>query len=1179
MNRTRLYFLISMLLLLVMAITVAYVVGLASGRKDVESAVATTRAEAFLARIAATDTPTVTPTPSTTSTPSQTPTVTPTSTDTPTPTPSPTPSPTPASPEEWAQRFLDLAVNGLNGIAGLEFTPARAEAIVRRAAQEQMLLFTPVGYTELGGEQWAALAMPSTGDGKTLPVIFWQEPNDQNRMRGQLLGPAFGAPETGDYTTLRAGVQHATMRTDPQGRRYLLLVERPGDAPLLPAFLLGQPAPGGDFALLWRSLDEALWPAEARSAVIHLDESDGGFLPDLVVDAPLPADSPLRQQVRAPGTFVEQEPFARQWANSRWRAAGLEGDEEGTVLGYALENAGLRSTPLTALAQLVALLQNGQVDAALGYALRLDLVQQAFNAGLGDPGHWLAVYLDAGGFEQYGSSAITARLRFFDNGNRARTFDAAFELGSDGFYKLAALTEAAPFQTDLLTPAAPLATFTPTPEGARATPAPTDTPTRGLGLALPTPTPNTGGAALPSGPGFTPAATPEPTATDTPTAPPSPTPTDTPTATPLPIPAIAPDAVPSARGTTYVFEPARLRGGPGTGYPVITPIDNDLDVGIFGVTEAGDWYLIRIEEAGHPARGLLGWMFRDLVFTTDDLSVVPRFSADGTALTPVPILPPATPEPPTGTPTPAPTPTPTPLQTPAAVAPTVEPGAAASVPGPEAGEFMASIAGDAVPANPLSPIPAIAADGSPIALRVENAAVQAWGGFFGNAGAGWVAVPGELLWPGSTVYVRGRADPATPGGYLVSSVRIVGPPSPQRVRVEEAPMFARNVAGGQAVALVGSAEQAGVQLLTTDGTLTDLWPEAAGAAWLSGDEKAGLVVSLPDRPDASNGFIWVRTDGTGLRITAQPFFRISGVAGDAYGGLWWIETPPAAVDGWQLWQWEPASNRVLLRLQVRGDLFSAASPRVSQTLAPVLLAVRPEVVGDSARVTVFVDTFDTRTQKPYGGLFRMAVVSGGEGGTAGGAAQVEGSPRLLLGPGAYLGPLRVSPSLGRLAYFVHDPDQPSLTSGAVAPANQLKALTLEGQGASTILTAFAAQNELEFLAPLAEWQGNTGLLAARSRFAADGLTPDLFAAVLASVPAEGIPAGETKTSVIPAQQQFLDLADCRQLDGQGRLHALLVLQNQDGSVAFARWAGDDPPATALTLPGEVTRAFVCWALP
>jgi hypothetical protein len=1174
MNRTRFYFLLSMLLLLVMAVTVAYVVGLASGRRDMEDAVATTRAEAFLARIAATDTPTLTPTPSTTPTPSQTPTITPTSTDTPTPTPSPTPSPTPASPEEWAQRFLDLAVSGLNGIAGLEFTPARAEAIVRRAAQDQMLLFTPVGYTELSGEPWAALAMPRTGDGKTLPVIFWQEPNDQNRMRGQLLGPAFGAPETGDYTTLRAGVQQAVLRTDPQGRRYLLLVERPGDTPLLPAYLLGQPAPGGDFALLWRSSDEALWPAEARSAVIHLDEGDERFLPDLIVDAPLPADSALRLQVRAPGTFVEQEPFARQWANSRWRATEQEGDAEGRVLGYTLENAGLRSTPLTALAQLVALLQNGQVDAALGYALRLDLVQQAFDAGLGNPGHWLAVYLDAGGFEQYGGG-VTARLRFFDNGDRTRTFDAAFELGSDGFYKLAALTEAAPFQTDLLTPAAPLPTFTPTPEGARATPVPTHTPTRGPGLTLPTPTPDANGVALPGGPAATPIPTLEPTATATPSASPSPTPSETPTATPLPIPAIPPDAVPYARGTTYVFEPARLRGGPGTGYPVITPIDNDLEVGIFGVTEAGDWYLIRIEEAGHPARGLLGWMFSDLVFTTDDLSVVPRFSADGTSLTPVPTLPPATPEPPTGTPTPVPTPTPTPLQTPAAVAPTVEPGAAASVPGPDAGEFMASIAGSAVPADPLNPIPAIAADGSQITLRVDNAAVQAWGGFFGNAAAGWVAVPGELLWPGSTVYVRGRNDPAVPGGYLAESVRIVGPPSPQRAAVEEAPLFARIVAAGQAVALVGSADQPGVQLLTTDGTLTDLWPEASGAAWLSGDERAGLIVSLPDRPDASNGFIWMRTDGTGLRITAQPFFRVSGVAGDAYGGLWWIEVPPAAVDGWQLWQWDPASNRVLLRLQVRGDLFSAAAPRVSQTLAPVLLAVRPEVVGDSGRVTFFVDTFDTRTQKPYGGLFRMTVASGEEGS----AAQVEGSPRLLLGPGAYLGPLRVSPSLGRLAYFVHDPDQPGLTAGAVEPPNQLKVLTLEGQGASTIRTAFAAGDELEFLAPLVEWQGDAGLLTARSRFAADGLTPDMFAAVLARVPAESAAPAETQGAVIPAGQQLLDLAPCSRLDGQGRVHALLVLQNGDSSVAFSRWMGNEAPAAALALPAGVTRAFVCWALP
>ena len=43
-------------------------------------------------------------------------------------------------------------------------------------------------------------------------------------------------------------------------------------------------------------------------------------------------------------------------------------------------------------------------------------------------------------------------------------------------------------------------------------------------------------------------------------------------------------------------------------------------------------------------------------------------------------------------------------------------------------------------------------------------------------------------------------------------------------------------------------------------------------------------------------FYEMRNDGSGLQFVAQPYRSISGVAGDAYGGLWWIETPDATID-------------------------------------------------------------------------------------------------------------------------------------------------------------------------------------------------------------------------------------------------------------------------------------------
>ena len=302
-NHSRLYILLSSFLGLLILLTIVYLIGLARGRGETADAVATAQAQAMLQQILATDTPSATPTHT------DTPTITPTPSETPTPTASPTSSPTPASPEEWAQRFLDLSAGGLNAIAGLEFTPERAEALLRAAAQQQFLIFAPVSYSTLNTDPWSALVTPRTPDGKALPMLFWQEPNDQNRVRGQLLLDLYGEAATRDYLALRPGVQQGLMRSDPQGRFHVLLVERPGLAPILPAYLLAQSAPATDFALVWNSLAEPLWSVEAQQSSVTLD-AQSSFLPDMVVDGLLPPGSALRPVVRAPGTFVEQAPFA-----------------------------------------------------------------------------------------------------------------------------------------------------------------------------------------------------------------------------------------------------------------------------------------------------------------------------------------------------------------------------------------------------------------------------------------------------------------------------------------------------------------------------------------------------------------------------------------------------------------------------------------------------------------------------------------------------------------------------------------------------------------------------------------------------------------------------------------------------------------------------------------------------
>lgn len=1176
---SRLYIYLSIFLATLILMTIVYLVGLARGRGNVQDAVATAQARSLLSQIVATDTPSPTPTHT------ETPTITPTPSATPTPTASPTPSPTPASPEEWAQRFLTQGVDGLNAIAGFEFTSERAEALLRSVAQDQFLIFAPVSYRLLANAPWSALVVPRTPDGKALPIVFWQEPNDQNRVRGQLLLDLFSPVDGRTYTALRQGVQHGVMTADPQGRFHTLLVERAGDNPLLPAWLLAQPSPASDFSLIWSSQNEPLWSAESAASVVSLDPREGSFLPDVVVDSPLPPGSPLRELVRAPGSFVEQAPFARQWANSRWTPATL-GDLQtgGAITGYRMQGAGLRSSPLTSMAQLVALMQQGRVDAALTYATRLDLIQQAFDLGLAQPGWWMGLYLDDAG-QEIRRDVIRPRLRFFDNGDRNRTFDASFELDASGFYKLASIQQAAAVDIDLVTPSAPLPTFTPTTETTgtttptrignltptpSATPLPAGAPTstpESAQSATPWPTLESQDAATPL-PGAVATATPAPpdapTATDTPT----PTITETPTAMPLPIPDFPADVPAFLTGVTNVTEPARLRGGPGRDFPVLAPIDNALRVGLFGRTDDFQWYLIRVEEPGHPNFGLLGWMFRDLVYTEGDSAILPAYALDGTPLTPMPPTATTAPGLPTETPSPEPSATSTPLQTPQVLLPEVAPIARSSIPPPEPGETTLTLGGAEVPANPLASIPATAPDGSELFLRPDSAAVEIWGGLFGAPDAGWVAAAGELLWPGAIVYVSG--DEIAPGQeYDAARVRIVGAPELPRVALDDGSALREAVTAARASALVGGASAEGVSLLDTDGNVSTLWPDGASAYWLGGEPEAGLIAPSPHTLYGTDGFVWVRDDGAGLRIDAQPFHRINGIAGDLYTGLWWIEVPEAPIDAWQLWQWDPSSRSIQQRLQSDGSVFAAASPVVAKSLIPRLLVASPAITGSSSSMVLLADSVDASTQRIDQGIFRLSVDVPAEG--AGALAE---SPRLVLAPGSYRSPIALSPDHKRLAYSVFDADQPSLTSGQITPANRIKMLTLSGPEASTIRTVYQTETALEFIAPLLVWQDNETLLTARSRFAAAGaLALDLFGVVWIELPA----SGDTPSAIsvrVPARQTLVDFTGCRDEES-----ALLVLLNRDGSLEYARWSGFEPVAARFTVPNNLTRAFICWRVP
>jgi hypothetical protein len=140
---------------------------------------------------------------------------------------------------------------------------------------------------------------------------------------------------------------------------------------------------------------------------------------------------------------------------------------------------------------------------------------------------------------------------------------------------------------------------------------------------------------------------------------------------------------------------------------------------------------------------------------------------------------------------------------------------------------------------------------------------------------------------------------------------------------------------------------------------------------------------------------------------------------------------------------------------------------------------------------------------------------------------------------------------------------------------------LEGRGASTFRTVFAAENRFEFLAPNVNWQGDDKLLAARARFApGDTFGIERFGIVLVQLPGADQPSGvvQQRSYLFPNERELRDFAAC--LD---RRFTLTVAELPDGSLELARWDGSGPstarPEALFLLPATMSRTFVCWQAP
>ncbi|MCB0135824.1 MAG: hypothetical protein KDD75_12020 [Caldilineaceae bacterium] len=1156
----------------------AFQLGRSSGVSTAQRAAST--AEAMRAALASTFTPTASATATETPAPTFTPTLT------------PTPTATPASPAEWAERYYDLMLEGLNTLSVLDFSADRAGALAQRLAQEQGLTYVPASYFELSAEPWAAFVAPRTPDGVPLPMFFWRSTETGNQVEGQMLMDAVAAladPETG-YTPLVAGISQGALRTDSQGISHIVTVDRPEARGKLTAYVWSQTLPGSTFEVVWRSEDDPQWTFRAVDTSVALEENPDRVLPDLLLSGPLPADSAIRTEDGAAGIFIEQAPFAQQRLQARWQPS-LASDSDpaapALLTGYRPAQVEVQPTPLSALATILAWLQDGQINRARPFVARIDLLTDMFNLGLATPGDWMAVYVNDLDREiQDGGQSL--RLRFFDNADRNRTFEAIFEQNAEsGRYVLQSVAPVIlASSAGLVTPAPPRPTSTPT-----ATPLP-QVAAGDFTLTVPLSDvvegPDAAGILNPTleptataTPTFTPTPTDTPTVTPTPSETPLPTetptltptatetPTATPTEKPLPIPAIPPETAAPLTGYMLLTDTGRLRGGPSVEYIVIAGLANGTPVDIFGITEAFDWLLIRAASVDDGRTGVLGWVSTQLVVPYGDFTGVPLYRADGTSVDAPPEAE-AGDQPSLLSALPTSTATPTPLVTPVLRLPEVESRPAASVPAPEAGEQVVTIGGASIPPDPLAPVAAVAADGRPVELAVADAVIEAWSGIFGDEGGTWVGASSALLWPGATAYVTAAIPDDAPDAWTASRVRIVAAPQTERVKELALPEIAEAVEADEAIALLGSRAAPGIYLLARDGRAQQLWQYETSAAWLNGDPNAGFVLREPQAPGGIHTFSWMRNDGSGLQFVAQPYRAIRGVAGDAYGGLWWIETPDATIDLWQLWHYDPATARVALRLQASGEVFGTASSQAVPSLTPELVAVQPVTEGDPSAIYLFVDTSDTTLLQPYTGVFRLRVDTD----AAGNSAITEGPQQLLEG-GSYRGPLVLSPDLSRLAYFAYDPDQPSLTSGAVKPANTVNMLTLSGRGASIIRTAYVTETRFEFLAPELAWQGNDRLLLARSRFA-PGRTdePDRFGVVQVQLPPPGSSPADPIAStsyLLPRQQSLMDFAPC--LDPAA---VLVLTRDRDGTQQLVRWDGQNQVFPLFGLPAALDRTFLCW---
>ena len=513
--------------------------------------------------------------------------------------------------------------------------------------------------------------------------------------------------------------------------------------------------------------------------------------------------------------------------------------------------------------------------------------------------------------------------------------------------------------------------------------------------------------------------------------------------------------------------------------------------------------------------------------------------------------------------TPIPSATPMPTATPTAVVPILSRNALpietsavvlqpAQVSPPRAGEFVATVRGDAVAANVTESVPVRTANGEDLMLKIDPTAEQVliWNGILGASRGEWLSARSDFLWPGTQIYVTGqRADDGT-NNVTVFSVRIIGLPPFQRVTRADMPIFGTAWQSGQAVALLGKRGSSGIFLLQQDGTIVSIRETGQAALAVRGGAE-GFVIPDANTTADRNGFLYVQGDGKGLGIQAYPFYGVRGIAADERGDLWWIEAAQVGLAQWRLWHYDSRAQQIVLQVQASTSLLGGTA---SRTVKPSLIAVLPD--SGHGR-SLIIDTADPDAGNQFTGLYR--IVLRGNGGLE--------SMRLVR-ENIYRGPIQLNPNYSRLAHLAFDPQHPSLTAGFVRPANQLwvQDLPAAGIGSRGRLRA-QTETRFEFFAPKLAWRDNDRLVLARTRFSPQSIfVLEMFGIMEVNLQ-KAIPT--ISSYLYPPGNLVGDYAACA--DG-----SVLFSVTADNRQRLETWNGEGQPQVLGLLPDQFDRVFLCW---